>query len=80
MPRRCKIMLPFEDWPAEDQLRWEAAFKIADRFDDSSNGAHLAPATRKTRRESYGRFLGFISAIHPTLLMLHLKHGSITAL
>jgi hypothetical protein len=60
-------MLPFANWPAEDQLRWEAAFKIADRFDDSSNGAHLAPATRKALRESYGRFLGFISAIHHRL-------------
>ena len=68
MPRGYKIMLSFPNWPAEDQLRWETAFKIADRFDDSSNGAHLAPATRKARRESYGRFLGFISAIHPNRL------------
>ena len=56
-------MLSFADWPAEDQLRWEAAFAIADRFDESSCGAHLAPATRKARRESYGRFLGFISVM-----------------
>ena len=68
MPRGHKIMLSFSDWPAEDQHRWEAAFKIADRFDESSCGAHLAPATRKARRESYGRFLGFISAIHPNRL------------
>ena len=68
MPRGYKIMLSFADWPAEDQRRWEAAFKIADRFDESSCGAHLAPATRKARRESYGRFLGFISAIHPNRL------------
>jgi integrase/recombinase XerD len=68
MPRGYKIMLSFTDWPAEDRGRWEAAFKIADRFDASSCGAHLAPATRKARRESYGRFLGFISAIHPNRL------------
>ena len=68
MPRGYKIMLSFADWPAEDRGRWEAAFKIADRFDASSCGAHLAPATRKARRESYGRFLGFISAIHPNRL------------
>ena len=68
MPRGYKIMLSFADWPAEDRGRWEAAFKIADRFDESSYGAHLAPATRKARRESYGRFLGFISAIHPNRL------------
>ena len=68
MPREHKIRLPFADWPAEDQRRWEAAFKMADRFDEVSCGAHLAPATRKARRESYGRFLGFISAIHPNRL------------
>jgi integrase/recombinase XerD len=68
MPRGFKIMLSFANWPAEDRDRWEAAFKIADRFDESSYGAHLAPATRKARRESYGRFLGFISAIHPNRL------------
>jgi hypothetical protein len=54
MPRGYKIMLSFADWPAADRGRWEAAFKIADRFDESSYGAHLAPATRKARRESYG--------------------------
>jgi integrase len=68
MPRGYKIMLSFPNWPAEDQGRWEAAFKIADRFDEGSSAAHLAPATRKARRESYGRFLGFISAIHPNRL------------
>ena len=68
MPRGYKIMLSFADWPAEDQRRWEAASTIVDRFDESSCGAHLAPATRKARRESYGRFLGFISAIHPNRL------------
>jgi integrase len=61
-------MLSFADWPAEDRRRWEAAFMIADRFDESSCGAHLAPATRKARQESYGRFLGFISGIHPKRL------------
>jgi hypothetical protein len=68
MPRGTKLMLSFADWPAEDQGRWERAFKTADRFDDSGPGAHLAPATRKGRRESYGRFLAFISAIHPERL------------
>src|SRR5262245_65033545 len=68
MPRGHKIMLSFSDWPAEDQRRWEAAFKSSDRFEERSYGAHLAPATRKARRESYGRFLGFISTVHPNRL------------
>jgi len=69
MPRGHKIMLSFLDWPAEDQHRWKAAFKSSDRFDERSYGAHLAPTTRKARRDSYGRFLGFISAVHPERLM-----------
>jgi hypothetical protein len=68
MPRGTKIMLSFADWPAEDQERWQQALKPSDRFEESSLGAHLAPATRKNRRESYGRFLGFISVFHPDRL------------
>ena len=48
MPRGTKIMLSFADWPAEDQERWQQALKPTDRFEESSLGAHLAPATRKT--------------------------------
>jgi integrase/recombinase XerD len=70
MPRGTKLMLSFADWPAEDQGRWEGAFKTADRFDESGPGAHLASTTRQARRESYGRFLAFISAIHPDRLTI----------
>src|SRR5262249_38659151 len=68
MPRGHTIMVPFSDLPAEDKHRWETAFRPVDRFDESNYGAHLAPATRKGRQETYGRFLGFISAIHPDRL------------
>src|SRR5664280_1331449 len=70
MPRGFKILLPFASWPTEDQKRWEATFKSGDRFDESCRGAHLAPATRKARKESYGRFLGFLSANHHDLMTL----------
>jgi integrase/recombinase XerD len=68
MSRVSKLMLRFAQWPAEDQKRWEAAFKSGDRFDDSGRGAHLAASTRQARRESYGRFLRFIAANHQGLL------------
>jgi integrase/recombinase XerD len=68
MSRVSKLMLRFAQWPAEDQKRWEAAFKSGDRFDDSGRGAHLAASTRQARRESYGRFLRFIAANHQDLL------------
>ena len=45
MSRVSKLMLPFAQWPTEDQNRWEAAFKSGDRFDESGRGAHLAAST-----------------------------------
>jgi len=35
MPRKPRIYLPFDRWPAEDQARWQAAFVEGDRFDGS---------------------------------------------
>jgi integrase len=63
-------MLSFANWPTEDQTRWETACKTGERFDESGRSAHLAPTTLQARRESYGRFLAFISAIHRHLLTL----------
>ena len=68
MSRKPRMMLPFVNWPAQDQERWQAAFETGDRFDENGAGAHLAETTRQVRRESYGRFLGFISANHQGLL------------
>src|SRR5262249_13184200 len=62
MARESALQLPFTKWPAADRGAWEAAFKAGDRFDESGPGAHLAESTRKVWRESYARFLGFISA------------------
>jgi integrase/recombinase XerD len=61
-------MLHFAHWPIEDRRRWEAAFQSADLFDESGPGSRLAPATRQLRLESYGRFLGFLSAKHPKFM------------
>jgi integrase/recombinase XerD len=70
MPRKPRIYLPFDSWPAEDQARWNAAFKIGDRFDGSGPGSHLAESTRLNRWSSYARFLGFISTNRQDLLQL----------
>jgi integrase/recombinase XerD len=61
MSRTTRMHLPFEAWPAEDRKRWESAFKTGDRFDESGPGAHLAESSRRVQRESYARFLWFIS-------------------
>jgi integrase/recombinase XerD len=65
-----KLQLAFELWPAEDQARWRAAFKVGDRFDEAGLGAHLAESTRKAQLESYARFLGYISTKRRDLLNL----------
>jgi integrase/recombinase XerD len=70
MPRKSRIYLPFDSWPAEDQARWQAAFQAGDRFEGSGPGSHLAKSTRRNRWISYARFLRFISANHPDLLEL----------
>jgi integrase/recombinase XerD len=70
MPRKPRIYLPFDSWPAEDRACWQTAFKAGDRFDGSGPGAHLAESTRRNLWISYARFLGFISANRHDLLDL----------
>jgi hypothetical protein len=70
MVRAPTLQLPFASWPAEDRSRWDAAFEQGDRFDETSPGAHLAQSTRLVQRQSYARFLGFLSAKHPDRLTL----------
>jgi integrase/recombinase XerD len=68
MARRSSLYLPVNSWPAEDQQRWQAAFRVGDRFDGSGPGSHLADATRQNLTESYGRYLRFVSTNHCNLL------------
>jgi integrase/recombinase XerD len=70
MAPKFRMHLPLDRWPAEDQARWQAALRVGDRFDGSGPGSHLAEATRQNLSESYGRFLGFISAHRHDLLKL----------
>ena len=59
-----------EDWPEEDRVGWNAAFKAGDLFDDCGPGAHLADQTRQILSYQYGRLLKFLAAQHPDLLAL----------
>src|SRR5262245_27985373 len=70
MARRSSMYLPLNSWPAEDQRRWQAAFRVGDRFDGSGPGSHLAEATRQNLTDSYGRFLRFVLANRYDLLNL----------
>ncbi len=52
--------LDFGDWPAADRLAWDRAVQPGDPFTDAGGGAHWRPATRKSYRGAYGRWLAFI--------------------
>jgi integrase/recombinase XerD len=70
MARKSSLYLPIKSWPAEDQWRWQAAFRVGDRFDGGGPGSHLAHATRQNLTEGYGRFLRFIATNRSELLDL----------
>ena len=70
MTRKSSLYLPLSSWPVEDQRRWQAAFRVGDRFDGSGPGSHLAEATRQNLTEGYGRYLRFISTDRSDLLNL----------
>ena len=48
------------DWPDADRLAWERAIQPGDPFTDAGGGAHWRPATRKSYRGAYGRWLAFL--------------------
>ena len=63
------LELPFKAWPLVDQTLWEAAFLTADDpFGQCGPASHLAEATRRMWRSSYGIWLGFLSANYPERL------------
>ncbi len=64
MPRVSKTQLRFEQWPEEDRLRWDKAFREGDIFDEDRRGTHLSAATRKALRTSYSQYLRFLSDNH----------------
>lgn len=60
--------LAFNEWPDEDQRLWITATQDGDLFTDAGTAAHWRPATRKSYRFAYGRWLRFLSCRKATLL------------
>jgi integrase len=51
-------------------MLWDAALRTPDNpFEESGAASHLAQATRRSLRSSYGIWLGFLSAKHPALFI-----------
>ena len=53
--------LPFAEWPAQDRQAWEALFAEGDLF-EAGPARHWRPATRRTNRKNYARWLGWLEA------------------
>jgi integrase len=63
--RRIRVSLRVEHWPADDRQAWHALFTTGDLFDEKGPGAHLAPRTRTSLENVYGRWLGFLADTEP---------------
>jgi integrase len=68
--RRIRVALRLEDWPAEDQKRWNAAFVRAGLFEEQGVGSHLSSRTRVSLANAYGRWLGVLARHDPEALTL----------
>lgn len=66
-----RLVLRFEDWPADWQARWHAVVApTSDLFGQDGAGAHWAPDTINEIRKRLGQFLGFLrrtNRLDPTL-------------
>jgi integrase len=58
-----RILLPIAQWPAIDQAAWEAAIRPGDILDGQGPATHWRPATRRTNRQHYSRWLGYLEAV-----------------
>jgi integrase len=61
-------LLPFPEWPGQDQVLWQALIQPgATVLDDSGPFASLAPQSRAMKLVTYSNWLTFIRLRHPAL-------------
>ena len=53
--------LPWDQWPLNDQVEWQALFQVGDIFDGMGTAASWRSQTRKTNAKHYGHWLGWLS-------------------
>jgi hypothetical protein len=74
--------LPFHAWPEADQIAWSKANAEGDIFDGRGAAAHWAATTRYNVMAAYGRYLAFLAASEPSILVEHplerLTHNRLT--
>ena len=63
--------LPLELWPDADHEAFRVVYAAGDIFDEARGpGTHLAEGTRKWIQYGYRRWLGFLDASHPLVLLM----------
>lgn len=55
-----RLYLPLREWPQADRDAWESLFVDGDVFDGAGPARHWADATRRTNRQHYARWLGWL--------------------
>lgn len=63
-----RLILPLADWPEEDRDAWGRLFDEGDLFEEGP-GIHWSAGGRAKRRQGYGRWLAFLRATNPDLLV-----------
>ena len=66
MTKHMNKGLPFDEWPLEDRMMFESL--TAEGPIDDGPWVSLSATTIRTRRYSYGHWLGFLRKSHPALL------------
>ena len=54
--------LAFDDWPKADRAAWDVALRPADFLDGGGGGAGWRPASQRSARGAYARWLGRLAA------------------
>jgi len=60
-PMSHDALVPSE-WPQPDRAAWDAALRPADFLDDGGRGAGWRPASQRSARGAYARWLGWLAA------------------
>ncbi|MFB9150961.1 tyrosine-type recombinase/integrase [Roseovarius ramblicola] len=64
-------ILPIDDWPPCDQDLWHRAIRNGGLFDEVGPLAHMTEQTLGMIMRGYGKWLSWLSKVHPELLSVH---------
>src|SRR5271165_313464 len=63
-----RLGMALEDWPPQDRLAWQAAFRPSSLLEPRPNGTDMADTTRIAMQTCYARWLVWLTTYHPETL------------